>query len=163
MEKRLYRSRTDRVIWGVCGGLAKYLGVDPVIVRVIVVLIALANGIGILAYIVMAIAVPVEGSRTVDPKETARENTEEMKATITELGQEIRSTLGKTAIEAEDLNRIRQRRRNYVGIALIVIGALFLLGRFNLFWWFNWGWMWPLLIIAAGLVLIFHTQRKRGN
>jgi phage shock protein C len=46
MEKRLYRSRTDRVIWGVCGGLAKYFDIDPTIVRVIAVLLIFANGWG---------------------------------------------------------------------------------------------------------------------
>lgn len=36
--KRLYRSRTNRMIWGVCGGLAEYFNIDPVIVRIIAVL-----------------------------------------------------------------------------------------------------------------------------
>ena len=42
MEKRLYRSRDDRMIWGVCGGLAQYFNIDPTIVRIIAVLLALA-------------------------------------------------------------------------------------------------------------------------
>jgi len=63
MEKRLYRSRTDRVLWGVCGGLAKYFDIDPTIVRVVAVLLIFANGLGILAYIIMAIIVPLEGSK----------------------------------------------------------------------------------------------------
>lgn len=62
MTKKLYRSRTDRVIWGVCGGLAKYFDIDPTIVRVIAVVSIFVSGIGIIAYIVMAIGVPLEGS-----------------------------------------------------------------------------------------------------
>jgi len=69
MEKRLYRSRTDRVIWGVCGGLAKYFDVDPTIIRVIAVLLIFASGFGILAYIIMAIIVPLEGSSVATPRE----------------------------------------------------------------------------------------------
>ena len=62
MAKRLYRSRTDRVLWGVCGGLAEYFDIDPVIVRVITVVSLLFGGAGIIAYIVMAIIVPLEGA-----------------------------------------------------------------------------------------------------
>jgi phage shock protein C len=60
--KRLTRSRTDRKIWGVCAGLANYLGIDPTIVRVIAVVSIFLSGIGILAYIIMAIIVPLEDS-----------------------------------------------------------------------------------------------------
>src|SRR5579884_2990910 len=55
--KRLYRSRQDRMIAGVCGGLAQYFNVDPVVVRLIF-LILLFGGPGILAYLILAIVVP---------------------------------------------------------------------------------------------------------
>ena len=60
MVKRLYRSRTDRMIWGVCGGLANYFNIDPTIVRLIAVLLLFFGGFVILAYIILAIVVPVE-------------------------------------------------------------------------------------------------------
>jgi phage shock protein PspC (stress-responsive transcriptional regulator) len=62
MAKKLYRSRTDRKIWGVCGGLAKYFDIDPTIVRVIAVASILCGFLGIGIYIIMAIVVPVEPS-----------------------------------------------------------------------------------------------------
>lgn len=58
MENRLYRSKKDRVIAGVCGGLGEYFGIDPVILRIVAVILVLANGIGLLAYIIAWIAVP---------------------------------------------------------------------------------------------------------
>jgi phage shock protein C len=58
--KRLYRSRTDKVLFGVCGGLAKYFNIDPVIVRLAFVILGLLNGIGVIVYIVMALVVPEE-------------------------------------------------------------------------------------------------------
>jgi len=58
--KRLYRSRTDRMIAGVCGGLASYFNIDPVIVRVIAVVALLAGFGGGLAYIILWIVVPEE-------------------------------------------------------------------------------------------------------
>jgi len=60
MAKKLYRSRTDRKIWGVCGGLAKYFDKDPTIVRVIAIVSIFVTGLGIIAYIVMAMVVPEE-------------------------------------------------------------------------------------------------------
>ncbi len=69
MAKKLYRSRTDRKIWGVCGGLAKYFDMDPTIVRVIAIASVLFTGAGIIAYIVMAIVVPLENSAVDPPKD----------------------------------------------------------------------------------------------
>jgi len=60
MVKKLYRSRTDRKIWGICGGLAKYLDMDPTVVRIIAVVSIFISGIGIIAYIVMRIMVREE-------------------------------------------------------------------------------------------------------
>ena len=56
--KRLYRSRTDRKIAGVCGGLAAYFGMDPVIPRLVWVVLALAAGTGLLAYIICWLVIP---------------------------------------------------------------------------------------------------------
>jgi len=58
--KRLYRSRADRKIAGVCGGLAAYMGTDPVIPRLVWVVFALAAGVGLLAYIVCWLVIPQE-------------------------------------------------------------------------------------------------------
>lgn len=55
--RRLRRSRTDRVIGGVCGGFGHYLGVDPVMLRVTMVVLAL-SGVGVLAYIVAWVLIP---------------------------------------------------------------------------------------------------------
>lgn len=57
MEKKLYRSTSDRKIAGVCGGLAEYFGIDPLLVRIIFVMLLFA-GIGLLTYIIMWIFVP---------------------------------------------------------------------------------------------------------
>ncbi|MBU1197423.1 PspC domain-containing protein [Candidatus Micrarchaeota archaeon] len=57
--KRLYRSR-ERVIGGVCGGIAKYFDVDPRIVRILWLLWVFAGGLGLIAYLVAWIIVPLE-------------------------------------------------------------------------------------------------------
>ena len=58
MENRLYRSKKDSIIAGVCGGLGEYFGIDPVILRIVAVILVLASGIGLLAYIIAWIAIP---------------------------------------------------------------------------------------------------------
>ena len=66
MEKKLYRSRTDKQICGVCGGLAKYLNMDVTIVRLLTVLLVLFAGGGLLAYIIAAVIMPEEPSNVVE-------------------------------------------------------------------------------------------------
>jgi len=58
--RRLYRSRTDRMIGGVCSGLGKYFTIDPTIVRLVFVVTALMGGPGLLAYLILLIVVPEE-------------------------------------------------------------------------------------------------------
>ena len=58
MAKRLYRSRTDRKIAGVCGGIAEYFDIDPVIIRVLCLVAVCCAGSGLLAYIIALIVIP---------------------------------------------------------------------------------------------------------
>ena len=60
MQKRLHRSRTEKMIAGVCGGLAEYFGVDPTIVRVLWVVMVLFAGTGILLYLILWIVMPLD-------------------------------------------------------------------------------------------------------
>jgi phage shock protein C len=69
--KRIYKSRTDRMVDGVCAGIAHYFGLDPTLVRIATVLLALLGGVGILLYIVAMIitpAAPAPGTESAAPK-----------------------------------------------------------------------------------------------
>ena len=55
--KRLYRSRSNRIISGVCGGIGEYFNIDPIIVRILAIIIP---GIGLVTYIICAIIIPSE-------------------------------------------------------------------------------------------------------
>jgi len=59
-DKRLYRSVTDKQIAGVCAGLAKYFDLDPTLVRLIFLVIALAGGPGVILYIILIFVIPEE-------------------------------------------------------------------------------------------------------
>ncbi len=58
MQKKLYKSETDKKLCGVCGGLAAYFDLDPVIVRLLWVLFSLCGGSGLIAYIAAALIMP---------------------------------------------------------------------------------------------------------
>ena len=58
MEKKLYKSNQNKMLDGVCGGIAEYFGIDPTVVRLIWARFSLMGGCGILAYIIAAIIIP---------------------------------------------------------------------------------------------------------
>ena len=61
MDKKLYRSRKNKMLCGVCGGLGEYLGIDPTVVRLLVVLLSLSSvGMGVIIYFVVAFIIPEE-------------------------------------------------------------------------------------------------------
>ena len=78
MKKRLYRSKTDKKLCGVCAGVADYFGIDPTIVRVIWALLAFFYGTSILLYVIMALVVPEQpaGGGVIDVDSEVREPNE---------------------------------------------------------------------------------------
>jgi phage shock protein PspC (stress-responsive transcriptional regulator) len=65
MTKRLYRSTTDRMVAGVCGGIAEYFNIDSVIVRIIAVILLLPGGLpGLLPYVILWVVVPEDTARS---------------------------------------------------------------------------------------------------
>lgn len=57
-QKRLYRSDTDKILCGVCGGIAEYFNIDPTLIRLLWAVITCSGGLGIVAYIIAAIIIP---------------------------------------------------------------------------------------------------------
>ncbi len=157
-RRRLCRSRSNRMIWGVCGGLAEYFDIDPTIIRVVMVLLSLANGLGIMMYILLAIVVPMEGSKVSTPEETIRENVEEMKESAGRLGEELGSAL-KGAGKPKKVDGMRHHSAQIFGVIIIVVGALLLLGNLGFLWWLRWGHLWPLLVVAIGVLIIVSARR----
>lgn len=80
MQKKLYRSRSDRMLFGVCGGVADYLGIDSTIVRLLWAASAFFALFGLWAYIVAALLIPEEPARTRKPaKKTAKKKANKRK------------------------------------------------------------------------------------
>ncbi len=162
MNKRLYRSRTNRMILGVCNGLAEYFNIDPTIVRLIAVL-ALFIGFfpAVIAYIILAIVVPLEGSTAKQPEETVRENVQEMKQSAAEIGKEIQSTFNKEATKESSAADSYHRSVSILGIGIIAIGIICLIVTFGGWWaWLRWEFIPPVILIIIGLLIIFVRRRK---
>ncbi len=144
--KRLYRSKQDKMIAGVCGGIGEYFQVDPVWVRLIAVLLVIANGIGILLYIAGWIIIP-ENPKQKDTKKTKVED--------------VADQVVKHAKDKKTHKVVKEKKgRNsfLLGLILVIIGASFLLNNFVS--WFSFKYVWPILIILLGLHILFGRKEK---
>lgn len=150
MTNQLYRSRTDVMLGGVCSGLAHYLNIDTTLVRLVAVILALSNGIGVILYLVLWIIVPQEPATGLAAADTARSGADEVAQRIRTLGNDVGAAVSTAHPRAGLL----------IGGALIVMGTLFLLERMNLIW-FDSNIVWPLLLIAGGAALL--VRRARGG
>jgi len=159
MERRLHRSRKDRMLCGVLGGLAEYFNIDSALVRVIFVLIVLATGgAGIIAYIVMAIIFPVEGTPVTTPhSESIKQNVEDMRQTAQEIAGGF-----KAGLDRDEMHKPAHRRGLAIGLVLIFLGVIFLLANFGYLRWLNWSGAGGILLIAIGIVLIVAIFRRRA-
>lgn len=146
--KKLYRSRTDRIIFGVCGGLAKHFNLDVSLFRVLFVLLTLANGAGVIFYLILALVVPEEPGEG-----TQADRGEKLKEFAGEVGSKAKEL-------AAEINLDKKRGldlKNLLGIIIVLIGVVLLLQQVApfVFRWFNWDFVWPTLVILLGFYLIF--------
>jgi phage shock protein PspC (stress-responsive transcriptional regulator) len=153
MSTRITKSKTDRVIDGVCGGLAEYYRIDPVIVRLIFVVLLFINGIGFFIYIILAIIMPKPEKLDQPPNETIRENVQEMGERVKEAGERLGMEFSKNTEEKHS------HRAGWFGIILIFLGIIFLLDNFNLIPWFDKDLLWPVILIFIGAWLLIKRWR----
>jgi phage shock protein C len=142
------------MVGGVCGGLGKYLGIDATILRLVFVLLAFGTGIGVLIYLILWLVVPAEGSpEGVEVEQSVRMGADEIASRAREMGEDLRVSLTSPNPQAGLI----------IGLALIIFGAFFLVQNLGFPWlrWLDFDYLWPLLLIVGGLVLIF--RRSRGG
>lgn len=138
MDDRLYRSRQDRMLAGVAGGLAELWGADPSLIRIVwALLVFLTGGLALLVYLVMAVVVP-EGAPGPGPAAAWADPT----------------VAGAGSMPA------RPRRRAsgalpggmIAGLVLVALGAFFLVRE----WWpqLDFDWFWPAMLIVVGVLVL---------
>jgi phage shock protein C len=162
MKNRLYRSRVKRVFGGVAGGLAEYMNVDPILVRVLLIIAAAINGIGALLYVIMWIVIPEAPLEYEFPNyskpdsepgkegETANSDSSDTSASNTFTGAE------QFAGQSKSVNG-----RIIIGIILIGFGTFFLLDNF--FPFFDFEDIFPLALVAIGVALLWNSLHKKNK
>ena len=160
MKARLERSATNRVIAGVCGGIAEYLAVDATLVRVVFVVTAfLTAGLGVLAYIVLLVLMPLPGQPAPFTKGTpppaATDTTARMDADSTTTAPTTVASVDPAVHAAE-----AERRRMAFGYILIALGVAFFLSNAGALRFVQWQYLWPLVLIGIGV--LFLVQRVRS-
>lgn len=146
MPTRLERSTTDRMITGVCGGIAAYLQIEVTWVRLAFAVLGIFGGVGIIAYIILVILMPMPGQRAIGiaPAADGTDATEAHAAT--------------TGAAAPPIDT--ERRRQFAGYALIAIGVIFLLNNQGLFRFLEWRTIWPLALVVIGALLLAQRFRR---
>jgi phage shock protein C len=160
VKSRLERSNTNRVIAGVCGGIAEYLAVDATLVRVAFVVMALVGGAGLLAYIVLLILMPQPGQPAPFTKAAAPDTSTDATA---RMGTDSTASPQATAVTPVDpaaRQAEAERRRTAVGYLLIALGVVFLLSNAGAFRLVQWNYVWPIVLIGLGV--LFLVQRVRS-
>lgn len=150
--KKLTRSKSDQMIAGVAAGIANYLSIDPIIVRLIFVLITLGGGSGILLYVLLWIIMPLEEDSDKTSNEVIKENTRDMKEKAEHFASEV-SSYAKQGGNGQ----------LWAGIILLLVGLYFLagnLGFFDVFRFLRPELLWPLVLIAVGIILLSRKNEK---
>ncbi len=135
MDRKIYRSKTNKIISGVCGGLGEYFNIDPAIIRLFWLVLAISTGgSGIITYIVCSLIIPEENDRVIYYDNDTTDN---------------QATLKNSAI--------------FIGVGLIIIGG-FLLAK-NIFPqlsvpWYKIRKYWPILLIIGGIYILY---RQKSN
>ena len=145
MRERLYRSRRVRVLGGVAGGLAKYFNLDPILVRVLFVIITILHGFGVLLYVILWIVVPEE------PFEVAYPSDQEATDTNAQPNTSYDTTTPPPA-KSNGTGRI------VAGVILIGIGLIFFADR--IIPSFDLSDVFPIALIIVGALLLWNSMKK---
>ncbi|MGI6348114.1 MAG: PspC domain-containing protein [Patescibacteria group bacterium] len=131
-RKKIYRSRSDRFLFGVCGGIAQYFEIDTIIVRLIFLALFIGGGSGLIVYLICAILIPAEEQKSENKIIDGEEISEKKKIDWSVL----------------------------LGLIFILLGFILLtdiIFGFRIFRFF-WITFWPLLLIFIGLLILFRKK-----
>lgn len=148
MNRRLYRCRENRVLGGVAAGVAEFFDLDPTLVRVLWFLSVFVGGVGIFLYIGLALIVPLE------PASVPAHG----------FGEAAPTPADNQGAVMPEGHRHRARGSGrlsmFLGIALIAFGGLALVDIALPEWSMSWRYLWPLLVIGFGGLLVFGALRR---
>lgn len=148
MQKKLYRSKKEKMVAGVAGGLGQYFDVDPVLIRVLFVITVFMSGTGVIAYILLWIITPVEPSLAYEMTSSASDENPSAE-NVTD------------AHFTEEKVKDTSKKRLFAGVALILIGMIFLAN--NIIPNFDFIDILPLILIGLGASILLSNERRVKN
>ena len=143
--KRLYKVKENKVFAGVCGGIAEYFNIDPVIIRIVWVMVSLAYGFGVIAYIIAAIIIPEKKS---DQFGNLDQDTADFES----------DSSFSSGFPKRNYSFDPEKSRLVIGATVIGIGLMLLLKQF--FHWFDFKVILALGIIVAGVFVLYKGGRN---
>jgi phage shock protein C len=164
----------DRILGGVCSGLAEGLHIDALWVRLGFVLLAFLQGVGLLIYIILWLVMPEQ----VEGENVTRSGFDSMTADLRRIGSELRGQFGGTSkpaagqepapagtttatVPAGATSSPPSRQTIVLGVVLVVVGLILLGANIGLI---QWSVIWPTVLIILGVVLLARTlDRRRGQ
>lgn len=154
MNKRLYRSSSNKVLAGVCGGLGDYFDIDPTLLRLITVIATVASaGLGLPAYLLAWIIIPqaLPGDVMYGSPEAVHRAQSGHDAQSGQAAQPIFPPRPQSSISDS-------KWRTYLpGLILVGLGTVLLANEY--IWWFDWDDMWPIALVGLGLYLIMRNNK----
>jgi len=144
MDKKLFRKPVGAMLGGVCAGLGEYLGINPLFIRLFLVLWAVSGGSAFLVYLVLWVVIPMEGD-----------------ASPLNLNERIKQ-VGK------DISEVTRNPNPqliiFAGVGLIGMGGYFLLQQAGFPWsnWFNWELIWPVVLVLAGIAVLVRAFTRKN-
>jgi phage shock protein PspC (stress-responsive transcriptional regulator) len=142
---KLYRSVSNQMIGGVCGGLGAYVNIDPIFVRLLFVLLLFGTEFGFILYLLLWILIPEEGKDYGFKDDSFSDRVKSM-------GNDVQQAVTQPHPQSGLI----------LGAGLIIIGGILFLNQLNFSWlsWMNFDILWPLLLIAGGIVLLVRIRRE---
>lgn len=143
MAKRLYRSKTDRMVGGVCGGLGDYLGIDPTFMRILFFILIFGGGTGFWIYLLLWFLIPEEGET----------QSKDFQGRIQVIGDDF----------SKAVSQPHPKSGLIIGGGLILMGIFWLIDQLNIrwLWWWDFDVLWPVLLIILGVVLLYRWLDER--
>jgi len=139
---KLYRVERGKIIFGVCAGLAEYMELEPILIRLVFLILFFAGGSGFLIYLISALIMPKKNQRKMEIDEK-----------IKKLAFEARD---RVKIFSKEIKTERQRKGNsriLVGGIIIIFGLSIIAKKLIPGWWEE--MFWPTILIVMGMYLIF--------
>jgi phage shock protein PspC (stress-responsive transcriptional regulator) len=152
MARRLTRNTRKAILGGVAAGFGDYIDMDPVLIRLIFIILCLAGGSGLIIYIVAWLVMPR------DDQEGATEGTpppaDQFASEVKAAGERVVDNIRRSTTDAG-------RGRVIGGLILMLLGFLFLMNQIYALEWLRFRYLWPLVLVGVGVMLFIQGMKGR--